>query len=117
MKHYLKLFLGLLLFIITSCNKDEEIKSLLNSKNVYEIIEGASEAGHSGDKKYIPLLLLNAGDQRATTKLKFKGYSIYQEKMYALKTILHVKPPDTITSIVDSINIKFFENYWQKLSR
>jgi len=115
MKHYLKVFTGLLLLVVTSCSdKDKEIKRLLNSKNVYEIIQGASEAAQSGDKKYTPLLLLNAGDQRATTILKFKGYSVYQEKMYALRTILHVKPPNPITSTVDSVNIVFFENYWQK---
>jgi hypothetical protein len=114
MKLYRKLFGGLLLLAFISCYREKEIKKLLNSKNINEIIEGASEAGQSGNKKYVPLLLSNAADQRGTTMFRFKGYSIYEEKMLALEKIFNFRPPNKITSKVDSTVIKFYINLAQK---
>jgi len=115
------LFLAFLFgLIIFSCNKDEEIKRLLNSNKPTEIIEGTCEAGESDNKDYVPLLLHDAGNPNASTALRWKGYTVYEEKMYALQKILNVKPPHLVTpstSYPDSVNIKFYNNLWQKMAK
>jgi hypothetical protein len=118
MKKYLILFV--IALIISSCNKDEEIRQLLNSERPYEIIKGAYEAAESGNQAYVPLLLHNAGDPRATTELHFKGITVYEEKMFALEKILKVKPPRPYNypyDIPDSTDIKFFNGLWQKMNK
>ena len=100
---------------MVSCNKDREIKKLLNSSKPYENIEGAYEAMKSDDLSYVNLLLKNSGKQEATTALKFKGVTVYEEDMYALQHLLNSKPPHPITDSVDSLNIKFFINKWKNI--
>jgi hypothetical protein len=101
-------------------NNDYEIKRLLNSDKPWDIIEGAWKAGESGEKKYVPLLLHDDGSPGGTTVLKFKGFTVYQEKMFALTKILHVKPPHkviAVTSRPDSVNIKFYSAFWQNMNK
>jgi hypothetical protein len=112
--------LFLLVFLIVSCDRDKEIRQLLNSKNPNDIIEGANKAGQTHEKKYVPLLLNNAADPRVATDLHFKGFSVYTEKMYALQDILHVKPPHHFGHILeepDSVNIKFYNDLWQSMNK
>lgn len=94
--------------VFLSCNEEVEICKLLNSKDKDEIIRGAFEAGNTGDKKYIPLLLKNANDCRRSTNLKFKGYSVYQAKMTAIKKISKKESPVTIGRMPDSLVIKYY---------
>ena len=110
MKYFKTFFLCGVILTLEACSKDEEIQRLLKSKNIDNIINGAVMAGDSGDRKYATLLLTDAADQRATTMLRFKGYSIYQVKMYALEKIFKHSPPVKITSEVDSVVIKYYEN-------
>lgn len=121
MKTHFRFILFSLLIICSSCNgkSEKEIKRLLNSDKLGEIIEGAFEAGESGDKEYVPLLLHNAGNPSVTSSLHFKGFSEYQEKMYALKKILDVDPPHPVIgghSEPDSVNIKFYMQYWKNIN-
>jgi len=62
MKKHLKAFMFLSFFIITSYDKDKEIRRLLNSNKPWDLIEGAYKAGESGDKKYVPMLLHDDGN-------------------------------------------------------
>ena len=94
-----------------SCNKDKddkEICKLLNSKDKDEIIKGAFEAANTGNKKYIPLLLKNANDNRRSINIKFKGYSVYQAKMLAIKKISKKEPPRIIDKLSDSLIINYY---------
>ena len=116
-KHVVIIFLFL---SITSCNRDKEIRHLLNSDTPTAIIEGSYKAGESGDKKYIPLLLYHAYDPSASTSLRWKGFTVYTETMFALERILHIKPPHRYGDILespDSVNVKFYSALWQKMNR
>ena len=95
---------------LVSCKKydDKEIRKLLNSNDPENLIIGSFEAGESGKKDFIPLLLRNADDPRMCTHIRFKGFSVYQEKMGALKKILKASPPTKLTYRPDSTIIKFY---------
>ena len=112
-KLIIKLFWVLSFISITSCNKDERIIKLLNSKDKEALILGAYEAGETKKKKFVPLLLKNANDPRSTTNIRFKGFTVYQEKMIALKKIFKTEPPVKITDIPDSIVIIFYTELYQ----
>jgi len=88
MKPYNLLVFALLLFVDVACHKDEKIIKLLTSQDVEDNILGAYKAGETGKMKFVPYLLENAGDQSTSINIQFKGYSIYEEKMIALKKIL-----------------------------
>ncbi|WGK94875.1 MULTISPECIES: hypothetical protein [Flavobacterium] len=107
----------LIILVFLSCNKDKEICKLLNSNEKDEIIEGAFEAANSGDSKYIPLLLKNANDARRSTNLKFKGYSVYQAKMLAIKRISKKEPSRIISRKPDSLVIKYYILLFSKSER
>jgi len=95
--------------LLVACkSSDNDIKILLQSKNVEDRIEGAYKAGESGKEKFIPYLLMNADDPGRSTQLQFKGFSVYQEKVIALKKILKVEPPVKITRDPDSTVIRFY---------
>ena len=97
-----------MILVFLSCNKDKEICKLLKSNDKDQIIKGTFEAANSGNNKYIPLLLKNANDARCSTNLKFKGYSVYQAKMLAIKRISKKKPSRIIGKIPDSLVIKYY---------
>jgi|GEM_PF-2436202 hypothetical protein len=106
--------------MLVSCNRDKEIRRLLNSNIPNEIIEGAYKAGETADEQYVPLLLKNAADGREGTSLQFALLTVYSEKMFALERILHVSPPHPFWKIKtppDSVNIKFYSALWQKMNR
>lgn len=116
MKRFCLAFLTVIFFAGTSCNQETEIRRKLNSKDVAEVMEGAREASDSGDKKYVPLLLHDLANPSAGTSLKYKGFTVYTEKMFALEQILHVKPPKPyggILTLPDSLNIKFMDSVWR----
>ena len=106
-----KLAFFLLLFtILISCNNEKEITRLLKSNDKENIILGAYKAGESKEKKYVILLLENTDDKRVSINIRFKGFSVYQEKMIALKKIFATEPPKEITAEPDSIIINFYTN-------
>ncbi|WP_343673619.1 hypothetical protein [Chitinophaga sp.] len=108
MKYYTKFFYALIFILFTSCNSDKEIIRLLNSEEKEDIILGAYKAGKTGDKQFVPLLLKNAADRRASINIKFKGFTVYQEKMLALQKIFKQAPPAKITDKPDSLVINFY---------
>jgi hypothetical protein len=120
MKKNLKLTLFLFFLIIASCeSRDKEIKRLLSDKPT-EIIVDAREAGDTGDKKYVPLLLRNAKSPSASTSLTYKGFTVYTEVMFALESIFKVSPPHPYKNILmlpDSVNIKFYATLWQNMKK
>ena len=91
-----------------SCSDNKEIFRLLKSTDKEDVIQGAFQAGESGDKHFIPLLLQNAADPRRSTDIFFKGITVYQSKMIALQKILKLSPPNEISYKIDSNVIKFY---------
>ena len=81
MKSFLIFFV--IVCVMSSCNKDEQIRKRLSSNKPTEMIIGAREAGDTGDSRYVPLLLQNLNNPSVSTSLKYKGFSVYTEKMYA----------------------------------
>jgi hypothetical protein len=101
-------FIIMAVLVFLSCNNEVEICKLLNSKDKDEIIRGAFEAGNTGNKKYIPLLLKNANDCRCSTNIHFKGISVYEAKMFAIKKISKKESPATIGRMPDSLVIRYY---------
>ncbi len=99
----------LIIALFIACkSSDNDIKILLQSENIDDRIEGAYKAGQSGKVEFIPYLLNNADDPSRSTQLQFKGLSVYQEKMIALRKILKVESPVRITRVPDSLVIRFY---------
>lgn len=105
---------SLIFTICMSCNTDEKIIELLNSADKEEIISGAYKAGEEGDKKFVPYLLKDAYDERRSTNIRFKGITVYQAKMIALKKIFQQEPPEKITYRADSVIVKFYTALFKK---
>jgi len=97
-----------IILAMASCQSKSKIIALLESQEKDDIIKGAYLAGESGDKEFIPFLLSGAWDFRRSTNFQFKGYSIYEEKMIALKKIFGKAPPVEITYMPDSTVIDFY---------
>lgn len=95
-------------FSLLSCRSNTEITRLLKSSDHEDVIEGAFEAGESGNYKFVPLLLKDAYDPSGSTTLKFKEFTVYQEKMGALEKIFKKSPPNRIFREPDSVVIKFY---------
>jgi hypothetical protein len=93
-----------------SCNSDKKIISLLKSQDSNEIILGAYEAGESGNKEFVPLLLEGLDNEGMSTESRFKGITIYQAKMIALKKIYKKEPPVKISYKLDSVVVNYFKN-------
>lgn len=96
--------------IMDSCENRDRIIDLLRSQEKDDVIKGAYLAGESGNKEFVPLLLNNAWDFRRSTNLRFKGYSVYEEKMIALKKLFGKAPSVKITFEPDSTVIDFYIN-------
>ena len=108
----------LLLAIFNGCKtkNDENIDILLKSKNSKDKMLAYFLIGENKDKNYIDSLIYKLDDSTISNSLKFKGMSIYQSKIIALKKITGINPPHKITYKPDSINIKFYLN-WVKMKK
>ena len=108
------LFIIIVLLFLSGCkSKDDKITDLLSSTQKDDVIYGAFLASKSNNEDFVPLLLKDANDIRSTTMLKFKGKSVYQEKMIALKKIYKISPPKEITMDPDSVIICFYDSIYK----
>ena len=107
----------LICVLFVACNKDKEIKGLLNGPTSVDRIQGCYEAMETDDLSYVPLLLKDSGIPLITTNIRFKGTSVYQADMYSLSRLLKVRPPHSVERKVDSVNVKFFLNYWERFQK
>lgn len=93
---------------------DNRIISLLGSDKTYDLISGAYKAGETGKVKFAPYLLKDCDDPRISNSLDFKGMSVYQSKMNALRKIFKTEPPVAITYRTDSTVINFYLELYGK---
>ncbi len=100
------------LFLI-SCNQNyqmtrERIEALISSTDKGKVIEGFYLIGETKDTSFVMAIFNNPGDPRVTNLRKFKGISVYQAKMTAMKKITGIEPPMEITYRPDTTIINFY---------
>lgn len=105
----------LILILCISCNNGEKVdienvKKLIASKNVNEIVEGYFIIGETNQTIFINDMFININDARISHHYRFKGISVYQSKMIALRKISGLKSPYKITSKPDKRIICFYFN-------
>jgi hypothetical protein len=76
--------------ILLSCNSTEKYKQNLRSDNVTAICEACYELGKLRDTSAIKLLLTGILDPRVSNDLRFKGMSVAQCRLRALKKISNI---------------------------
>ena len=112
------ILLGVLLYGVYQLYdaSDNRIIKLLESNGTSDKVRGAYKAGERGDKKFVPYLLKNAADPAMSTHIYFKGFSVYQEKMWALEKIYKKLPPHPVKQFddPDSVNIKFYMDLYER---
>ncbi|WP_282160412.1 hypothetical protein [Ulvibacterium marinum] len=110
-----KIFSVLLVSILLSCgykNRDtEQIKELLLSESIDDVFEGNFLAGKQKEEGLVYLILKDADDPKIIHNIKYKGMSIYQSKMMALKNISGLEPTSQITHKPDSSIVAFYTEW------
>lgn len=113
---YMRLLLILICVIFVSCkqkdNKERNLQfwSMIKSGNVDSIIEATIGIQQSKDTSMIGALLYGADDPRITHKLRYKGMSVYQIKMGALRNLTGLNPPTEISYKVDTAIISYYRS-------
>lgn len=103
----------LVLFFImltASCQQDvkQEIDRLLKSDKPENLVKAFYLIGENRDTTFVKEIIKNPYDQRIAHSLRFKGISVYQSKMIALKKISNENPPRQITYRPDSTIVDFY---------
>lgn len=109
MKYFKYIFLSLFFF---SCNDNsynrDEVELMLNSDNATQLIKAYYLIGEHKDTTFVKNLFLNIEDVRVSHDLKFKGISVYQSKMIALKKIYKIEFPNSLSKEVDKSLVDFY---------
>lgn len=84
------------------------VDSLLSSDDPGHLIEAFYLIGECRDTSRLAIVFQDATDPRVTHRLHFKGISVYQSKMAALRKISGLAPPVKVTDDPDSSVIKFY---------
>jgi hypothetical protein len=104
------------ILVIFSCNEKHKtekknVNELINSKDVNDVVEGYFIIGEEKQVNYISEIFKNPSDNRISHHYRFKGISIYQSKMIAMKKISGLKPPVNINYKSDSLVISYYYNW------
>lgn len=104
--------LAFALFVLcSSCNLNQEVIADLRSDEPNRIIKACAKLEDADDAEFVPILLEQPCDPRVTHLLKYKGMSVYQQKMAALKRISGIAPPHKLTYRVDSSIVDFYRKW------
>ena len=76
--------------ILFSCNSTEKYKQDLPSDNVTAICKACYELGEAKDTSSVKLLLTRILDPRVSNDLRFKGMSVAQCRLGALRKISNI---------------------------
>jgi len=98
----------ILLFVSCEDYSNQEINQLLRSDDPEKIIKALYLIGEKRDTTFLQEIIDNPYDPRVSHDLRFKGISVYQSKMIALKKISGTLPPREITYQPDSVIVKFY---------
>lgn len=111
------------MFIVLTCilfackdrtERNKELWAMMRSENIGKIVSATEEIRKAHDTSMIEALLYRAEDPRVMTSLSYKGRSVYQIKMEALKEITGLIPPAEITYEVDTSIIQFYHEKFSK---
>jgi hypothetical protein len=89
------------------CDTKNKIDQLLKSSDKTDIIMANHLICEANDTSYVMDLLDHSFDPRISHHSKFKGMSVYQSKMIALKKLSKLQPSKEITYKPDSTIILF----------
>ncbi len=103
----------LFLLLLLSCHQHlskerKEIMRLISSNTAIEIVEGYYWVGETKDTFFVKDIFIEPADPRISHHLNFKGMSVYQAKMGAMRKITGVDPPAQITNKPDTALINFY---------
>jgi hypothetical protein len=107
----MKIYLLTVLLFILSCSPDIDdavLIKMLKGDNKEQFIEAIMYIEDNHKIDMVQYLLYDAMDPRVTHDIRFKGMSIYQIKMHALKRFTGTNPPKRITSEPDSSILNFY---------
>ncbi len=91
------------------------IDSLLRKNKVCDIIHANFMIGELKDTTYIDTLFKNINDVRICPgAIHFKGQSVYQSKVIALKKITNKDSMLRITRKPDTLIINYFKHFFRK---
>jgi hypothetical protein len=110
MKYFFVIFFYLLFACSTGnqTQRKKELWAMIQSQNIDSIIFATEEIRKTHDTSMVNALLYRVDDPRITHQLYYKGKSVYQIKMEALKEITGVSPPGEITYKVDTSIVLFY---------
>lgn len=105
--------------LLGGCAADDSrsVDVLLKSNRLEDNMLAYYKIGEERDTVYTGVLLNDLNDPRVSNNLNFKGMSIYQCKIIALKKISNLDPPNELNYQPDSVNIKFYQDWAMKKQR
>lgn len=113
-----KPFLIFFLALIFSCNDDmsdtKTVQILKESPNQSKITDKYLDACskiNQGDTVFVEFLLKDLKNVATTHNYKFKGITVYQAKMNALRRISGLEPPRKITYKYDQDIVDFYTDW------
>jgi hypothetical protein len=105
-----------LILVIIACNDKpnyNKINSLILSNEESKLIEACNDLKTIEDTVFVSALLQNPYDTRISHDIRYKGTSVYEAKMRALRRISGLTPPNIINYKLDSSNVDFYVK-WAK---
>lgn len=109
MKKTVRILTIVVLFKFTFCKDNRnKISNLLSSDDKDSIMNGIYMVGEARDTSFVGEILKNPFDTRISHNLRFKGMSLYRQKMIAMKKLTDSIPPNKITDTPDSTVIQFY---------
>ncbi|MGD9992553.1 MAG: hypothetical protein AB7S69_04570 [Salinivirgaceae bacterium] len=111
MKKLLKLYVILLLIGGCFPKENRDISDLIKSSRLEDKMRAYYLIGETKDTNYISFLIEDLGNPKISNHLNFKGMSVYQCKINALRKFSNFDPPNEVTYKPDSVNIDFYVNW------
>jgi len=115
------ILIGFMLFVVACSNKEsynrKEVEKLISSDDPSDLVNGYFQIGEHQDTTFLLQLTLDMYDPRITHEAKFKGMSVYQSKMIALKKISGLNPPIEISYSPDSTIVNFYCSWVERSTR
>jgi len=109
-----KYFFGIMILLFSYCQNqyrgitDKRLIGFLSSNNIDSIMEGNYIASKNKRKDMVCLILKEPYDSRISHNIKYKGMSVYQSKISALRNISGLNTSQKITYKVDSTIVAFY---------
>lgn len=108
MTNRLFIFISFGLLFCCSCDQKKDYKVDLLSDDIVKIDKACFELGEAKDTSAVQLLLNHLKDPRITNNLNFKGMSVYQCRIGALRKISGLDFEKKITHKIDTDAINFY---------